>query len=280
MSKTATPDIPEKDYENPFSEGTPLHQLFEKRVRQNRDLVIILDDYDAGRGTGKTVASLQLGQGMDQTEEGITKAKASMEPEEIRNAYASQPKRSALILDEGEVGASNRQAMTKVNQALREILSMGRVEEKYVIINTPLKEFIDKDLQKLADVWISMTKKGEGLVHFYDWQPYAGKLLTPQKQWITFEDIPTDHELREVYHYLTRDKRSKIRGDDGEGFIPVSEHQEKLKKAKQETRKDTRDELIREIMRHPEIQETDVSQRMVGEAIDVSQTTISNILQE
>lgn len=282
MSRNTTGDfdIPEKGWENPFAEGTPLHGKYEKVVRQERDLLIIVDDWNVRRGTGKTVASLQLAQGMDQTDEGITRDKVSTNPEEIRTAYATQPKRSALVLDEGEVEASNRQAMSKVNQALREIISMGRVEQKYVVINTPLKEFIDSDLQKLADVWISMTKKGEGFVHFFEWQSYAKKLLTPQQQWLEFEDIPTDHELRDVYNYLTREKRQKIRGEDGEGFIPVSEHEEKLRKVKKEMRKETRNDIVRNIMRHPEIQQTEISQRMVGEAIDVSQTTISNILHE
>lgn len=283
MSQTAPdgthPDIPDKGWTNPFQPGTPMYLLFDKRVRQGRDLVIIVDDYNAGRGTGKTAASLQLGHGMDQNG-GMTREKATMEPEEIRNAYTGQPVRSSLVLDEGEVGASNRQAMTKVNQALREIMSMGRVEQKYVIINTPLKEFIDKDLRKLADVWISMTKKGEGLVHFFDWQPYAGRLMTPQKQWLEFNDVPTDHELRDVYNYLTREKRKRMRGDDGSGFIPYEKHREQLEQAKRDVRKETRDEMVRNIMSHPRVEASDVTQTNIGEAIGVSQTTISNILND
>ena len=270
-------DIPEKSWDNPFAPGTPLYNLFEKRVRQERDLVIIIDDYNAGRGTGKTVGSLQLGEGMDQTEEGVTKEKATINPEALRNAYTARPKRSALVLDEAEVGASNRQAMTKVNQALREIMSMGRVEQKYVIINTPLKEFIDKDLRKLADVWISMTARGQGLVHFFEWQSYAEKLMTPQKQYITFEDIPGNTRLREVYNYLTREKYKKMDGEDGDGFIPVSEHNERVGEAKKQAAREKRDEIIQNIARHPEY---DISQVHIGEMTGVSQTTVSNKLNE
>jgi len=273
------PDIPEKDWDNPFTEGLPLHELFDDVLSESRDLIIIIDDYFGRRGTGKTIASLQTGHGMDQTKQGLTWAKTSLEPEEIRNAYASQPEQSGLVLDEGEVGASNRQAMTETNQALREIMSMGRVEQKYVIVNTPIKGFIDKDILKLADVWISMVRKGLGLVHFLEWEPYSEQLLTPAKQWIEFEDIPTETDVRSVYQKLTKEKRKKIGDEDGAEYLSRSDHQEKLQQAREQARQDERNDIIQSLFNHPEIQNTAVSQRMVGEAVGVSQSTISNILQ-
>jgi hypothetical protein len=270
------PDVPERSWTNPFTPGTPLHDHFKKIVEENRDLIILLDDYRGSRGTGKTIASMQLAEGMDQTAEGLIWEKCSLEPEEVRNAYASQPKRSGLILDEGEVGASNRDAMSKTNKALREIMSMGRVEQKYVVVNTPAIEFIDKDIQKLADVWISMVRKGQGLVHWLQREPYSGTLLRPKKQMIEFDDIPRSHELREVYRKLSRAKQKKIRGDDGNVFIGQQEHQEELRQAKKKARREMRNEIIHGLMNHPEIQECGVSQRMVAEAIGVSQGTVSN----
>lgn len=267
----------EKTWEIPFSDGTPLYDHFEEILGESRDIIIVVDDYYGRRGTGKTVASMKLADGMDQNQ-GLTWEKVSLEPEQIRNAYASQPRRSGLVLDEGEVGASNRQAMTKTNQALREIMSMGRVEEKYVVVNTPVKGFLDGDILKLADVWISMVRKGIALVHFLEWEPYSERLLTPAKQWIEFDDIERGTDLRDVYNRLTAEKQSRIDGEDGQEFVPKAEHQEALQKAREEVRQETRNEIVRDVFRHPEIQETAISQRMVGEAIGVSQTTISNIL--
>lgn len=267
--------IPERSWSNPFTPGTWLHDHFEKIIQQNRDLIIIIDDFRGSRGTGKTIASLQLANGMDQHGT-LTKEHASMEPEEIREAYSNLPKRSGICLDEGQIGASNRSAMSKTNQALREIASMGRVEEKYVVVNTPALEFIDKDLQKLADIWITMVRKGQGIVHALERQPYAGKLLTPKKQRIEFEDIPRDHDLRDVYNALTRQKRKKIRGEGGGGFIPREEHTKKLEKAKKEVAKETRNRLIHDVYTHPEVE---ASQRVVGEAAGVSQKTVSNVIE-
>ncbi|WP_435551963.1 hypothetical protein [Natrinema sp. CGMCC1.2065] len=279
MSSASSPDIPDKSWSNPFPEEAPLWELFNEVLEQDRDIVIIIDDYRARRGTGKTVTSLQLADGMDQTAEGLTIEKTSLSPEEVRNAYTTQPPRSGLVLDEGEVGASNREAMTNTNKALREIMSMGRVEQKYVVLNAPAKSFIDKDILRLADVWITMVRRGLGLVHFLEHEPYSGQLLTRQVQWIETEDIPKNTQLRDVYNKLTQKKRERMGdGDGGDAFVPAAEHKDELKKAREAARKETRDDIVRGIWNHPEIQETAVSQRMLGEAIGVSQATISNII--
>jgi hypothetical protein len=271
------PEIPDKSWTNPFVPGTYLHDLYAKRVRQERDLIMIVDDFNAGRGTGKTVGSLQLGNGMDRAG-GLTKDKSSISPMALREAYVDEPKGSGLVLDEAEVGVSNRQAMTKVNQALREIMSMGRVEQKYVVVNAPSRDFIDKDIQKLADVWISMTNKGRGLVHELRNQPYQGTLLTEKKQWITFEDIPSDHDLRDVYRHLTQLKRKRMDGGDGKGFVPAEEHQRKVKRARQKAAKRTRDDLLHQFYTHPEI--ADVPQRVLADCAGLEQATVSDILAE
>lgn len=277
------PEIPDKKWENPFPTGHPLHELFERRIRNNQDLVILIDDYHTRRGTGKTVASLQLAEGMDQNG-GVGWENVSMHPEEIRKAYASLPERSGVVLDEGEVGASNRQAMSKTNQALREIMSMGRVEEKYVIVNTPSVDFLDKDIRQLSDIWITMLAKGYGLVHFLKRQPYANgnTLLTEKQGIIQFRDIQKGTRLRKVYNKLTREKRKHIRGEEGgNSFVPEDEHKEKLEKVKKKVRKDTRDEVITKIYNHPEHQASqDISQRTLGESIGVSQQQVGNIVRD
>lgn len=274
-----TPDIPEKGWENPFAEGTYLYDLYDEVASEERDLIIIIDDYYGRRGTGKTIASLQLGNGMDQTTQGMTWSKASLEPAEIRNAYASEPLRSGLVLDEGEVGASNRQAMTLTNQALREIMSMGRVEQKYVVVNTPIRGFIDSDLQKLADVWITMMRRGLGLVHALEWEPYSKQLLTPKKQWLYFDDVPKNTDVREVYNRLTREKRKRIMGSDGRGFVPQEEHKKELKKAREQARHEERNEIIRAIHDHPEHDEsTDINQRTIGESVGISRSQVNRIV--
>lgn len=280
MSMSETPDIPEKNWTNPFAPDTFLNQLYGKVVKENRDVVIIVSDKRGRRGTSKTTTSLQLASMMDRTEEGLTWDKCTLSAQQLRNAYASQPPGSGLVLDEAEVSAGNRDAMTITNKALREVMSMARVEQKYLVVNAPLKGFIDKDILKLADVWIAMERRGRGLVHHLKWEPYREQLYTEKKQRIELKDIPKGTQLRDIYNKLTREKRKRIGGDEGQKFVPLEEHKKKLQKAREAARKEMRDECVTSFLQHPEIAETNVSQRMVGEAIGVSQSTIHNILNE
>lgn len=279
MSSTdTTPDIPEKSWSNPFSEGTFMYDIYGDVVSEHRDIIIILDDKWGRRGTGKTVKSLKLAAAMDQTEVGITKTKTSLQPEEIRNAYASQPKRSGIVLDEAEFGASNRQAMSKTNQALREIMSMGRVEEKYVVINTPIRGFIDTDLQKLADVWMTVARKGLVLVHHLEWEPYSENLLTKKKQWLYFDDIEKGTDLRDVYNYLTKEKRKHIAGEDGEKFVPQEKHQKVVEKVKEKAQRTTRDELLQNLYKHP-AKPDGLTQQYLADCVGLTQAGVSSIMQ-
>jgi len=283
------PDIPDKSWENRFPEGHPLHDLYGRRARNKQDLVIIIDDFHSRRGTGKTISSLQLGEAMDQNG-GITEDNATLEPGKLRNMYSTLPKKSALILDEGELKASNREAMTVMNRALREIMSIGRVEEKYVIINTPDKGFIDKDIRKLADVWLTMLGKGKGLIHHLKRNPYAsgGQTLTEENGLIQFNDIQKGTRLRDVYNRATKEKKKHISGEEGDGFIPESEHQEILQKKKEEVRKETRNEIITDLYRRLSGLDDDdmsrikrakgISQSMIGEAVGLTQQQIGNIV--
>lgn len=280
MATTTTPDIPEKSWTNPFTPETFLHDIFDKVVRENRDIVIVVSDLRGRRGTGKTVTSLQLASQMDQTDEGVTMDKCTLSAEELRNAYATLPKRSALVFDEAEVGAGNRDAMTKTNKALREVMSMARVEEKYLVVNVPIKGFIDKDILKLADVWIAMERRGRGLVHHLKWEPYSETLHTEKKQRLELPDIEKGTELRRVYNELTREKRRHISGEDGQTFIPKPDHDEKVEAAEEQARREKRNEVLRAILRDEQIREEGVSQKRVGDAVGLHQTTINKIVNQ
>lgn len=289
MSTDTHPDIPDQQWTNPFPEQHPLHDLYDRRVRNEQDLAIIISDYHSRRGTGKTIASLQLAEGMDQSG-GMVTGKATVRSEELRNAYFKQPIRSSLVFDEGELGASNRDAMTTTNKELRKILSIGRVEQKYLIINTPSIGFIDKDIIQLCDVWILMLRKGLGLVHFLEQNPYASgnQTLRPKKGLIEFKDIKRGTRLRDVYNHLTKQKKGHIRGEEGESFIRQSEHKEEVRKAREDARIEMRNDLLQDVwnglgsMDDDDIAKVErwngITQGQLAEAVGLSQQQISNIV--
>jgi len=175
--------------------------------------------------------------------------------------------------------------MTKSNQALREIMSMGRVEQKYIIINTPSIGFLDKDIRLLADVWITMLRKGLALVHFLKRQPYAkqgrGKLITEKKGLIDFDDIKHGTRLRDIYNKLTKEKRQRIAGEEGQGFIPREKHEEKLEEVRKEVRKETRNELLADTYYTlKEDERTSVRQGTLGDAVGLTQQQVGNIVRK
>lgn len=286
----AEPDIPDSDFENPFAEDTFLNKLYGKVVSADRDLVIIVSDKRGRRGTAKTTTSLQLADMMDRTPQGLTFDKCTLAPEQLRNAYSTQPPGSGLVLDEGEIAAGNRDAMTLTNKALREVMSIARVEQKYLVVNAPIKGFIDKDILKLADVWIAMERRGRGLVHHLKWEPYTERLYTEKRQRIELSDIEPGSRLKEVYHKLTREKQKHIDGEEGQKFIPQSEHQEKLQKTREQVRQETRNEIIRDIYNglrgfddgdYTRMKRADgVSQAMIADAVGLSQPQIGNIVRD
>jgi hypothetical protein len=291
MSKASDPNgpnIPEREFENPFSRGTFLHEIYGKVVSENRDLICVVSDMRGRRGTGKSVTSIRLADEMDRTDQGLTYPKCTMSAQELANAYSKQPKGSGLVLDEAEVSAGNRSAMTKTNKALRKILSMARVKEKYLVVNVPIKGYVDKDILKLADVWIAMERRGRGLVHHLKWEPYTETLHTEKKQRLEIADIPKDTHLREVYNKLSSDKNQHIDGDKGDGFMPISEHEEELQKQRQQVRKETRNEVIKDVYKglsglsdddYTRMKRADgVSQSMLGDALGLTQQQVGNIV--
>jgi hypothetical protein len=133
--------------------GYPFTEAYHSRVRENQDYVVIVSDSSNRRGTGKTIFSLKLAHMMDRTESGITNEKVAINPEEIQNQYVEAPKGSALVLDEAEAGLSKYRAGSSLNMMMRQLVSMGRVREKYLILNLPAASELDRDLKALCDFW-------------------------------------------------------------------------------------------------------------------------------
>lgn len=223
----------------------PLAELWRKRVEQNRDLVILITDSSNDRGTGKTTEALRLAYGMDRTEEGLTTDKVAMDPRPLSEAYTSEPRGSSLVLDESEVGLDKYTTGSAVNRAIRELVSTGRVEEKYLVLNAPADHLVDQDLKSLVDVWVLVERRGFANVYRMDWNPHQGHQLTHSLGTVEWDPIPGGHELHEVYDYLTEKKEARLRGEDGDNYIKRSQAQEMVEKAKQEAERETRDRLIR-----------------------------------
>ncbi|WP_136689986.1 hypothetical protein [Halorhabdus amylolytica] len=254
------------------SSDHPLAEMYRNRVEQNRDLVILITDSSNDRGTGKTTEALRLAHGMDRTEEGLTTEKVALNPHPLIESYTQQPRGSGLVLDESEVGLDKYKAGSGVNRAIRELVSTGRVEEKYLILNAPADHLVDKDLKTLVDVWILVERRGFANVYRMDWNPHQSHELTHKMGTVEWDPIPKDSDVYDVYQYLTEKKEARLRGDDGDDYVKRSKVKDMVDSAKKEATQETRNELIQKM------KAKGLSNPEVGDIVDLSPSRVSQIV--
>jgi hypothetical protein len=252
-------------------------KLYRKRVANNQDLTIIISDHQNRRGTGKTVLSLKLASLLDRTEEGITTEKVAINPEQLVDAYTEQPKGSALVLDEAEAGLSKYRAGSGVNMAMRELVSMGRIEEKYLILNLPASSELDRDLKALCDFWYMVQQKGVALGHHLNWNPYSEEPRTPRTNRWEWTDIPEGTGLREVYNHLTQKKREHLRGESEASSqrLSQSEVQDRVEKAKSTAETEVRNDLLTQVY-----QNSGLTQEELASSVGLSRSRLADIVSE
>jgi len=250
-------------------------KLYKKRVANNQDLAILVSDHQNRRGTGKTVLSLKVASRLDRTEEGITKEKVSIGVDSLLDSYTKLPKGSALILDEAESGLNKYEAGTQVNKAMRELVSMGRIEEKYLILNLPSSGALDRDLKALCDWWWLVQYKGLAKGHHLQWNPYTEQPRTPKKRDLEWSDIEEGTQLRDVYNYLTKLKMKHLRGESDESSqrLKPSEVQNKIQKVQSQTKTETRNQLLTEIYSNSEL-----TQQELSNAVGLSRSRLADIV--
>lgn len=255
----------------------PLARLYQKRVEQDRDLVVLVTDSSNDRGTGKTTLALQLAAGMDRTDKGLTKEKVALDPRPMSKAYTEKPRGSGLVLDETEVGMDKYQSGSKINKAIRELVSMGRVEQKYLVLNAPADHLVDQDLKSLVDVWILVQRRGMAQVYRMDWEPHRGHELTHNFGTLNWDAIPRSSQLHDIYKHLTVEKEERLRGEESDAYIERSKAKEMVENARKDARTETRDKIIRELKKFADQPDYELDQGDIGEAVSLSRSRVSQI---
>jgi predicted XRE-type DNA-binding protein len=256
-------------------EDCPLGKLHRKRVAQGRDLTVLVADWNLERGSGKTTLALRLAAACDRTDQGVTPDKATLDAAELTDAYTSHPTGSALVFDEAEAGVSNRRAMSGVNEAMRRIVGMGRVEQKYLFLTAPGVHQVDKDIRAMCDLWIFVRELGEAQMFRVRYNPFGDHALTDD--WGTLRwsgDLPGP--LSDTYDRLTQQKRRRLRGEggDGEGYVDAGDAAERAEEAAEEARRQKRDELLEQMYRNTD----GMTQGELAEAVGLSRSRVADIV--
>jgi hypothetical protein len=276
-SKSPSTTEPKSEDMPSLPKSCPLDKLYRKRVAQNRDLTILIADWNLERGSGKTTLAMRLASHFDRTDEGVTPTKATLSAKELTRSYTSEPKGSSLILDEGQADASNRRSMSGINEALRKIVGLARVEQKYCIMTAPGVNQIDKDVRNMCDIWIFVRSLGEAQMFRVNYNPFQNHELT--HDWGTIKwtgKLPG--QLQRTYDELTAEKRRRLRGngDDGEGYVKASEVQEQVEEQVKDTKRQTRDSLIEDIYTNTD----DMTQAELADAVGLSRSRVADILSQ
>jgi hypothetical protein len=213
---------------------------------------------------------------MDRTESGITEDNVAISPAELVDAYTDLPKGSALVLDEAEAGLSKYRAGSAVNMAMRELVSMGRIEEKYLILNLPASSELDRDLKALCNFWFMVQSKGRALGHHLNWNPYSEEPRTPKTDPWDWTDIPEDTDLRNIYDYLTDKKKEHLRGESDESSqrLTQSEVSERIKKAKKDVKTKTRNNILSTIYNN----NSNLTQQDLADSVGLSRSRLADIV--
>jgi len=250
---------------------TTFWQKFEEHREKGMELTVLLSDYHAMRGTGKSTLSVKLAREFDQTDEGLTPEKVTNSGEEFIDAYVEHAKGSGLVFDEAEGDANSRDAMTNVNKDLNEKVSIGRVGEKYSIWNMPDINQIDKEVRKLAHYWVLVQRRGRARVYELSNDPFEGQVYTKPISIIEWGALPEDDA---VFQRLDEHKWDKLEGD-GKEYIPREDHEKAVQQAREEARRERRDEFIRVAYDRGLL-----SQPELAEICDMSQSQVSRIYNE
>jgi hypothetical protein len=252
-------------------ENTPFYEEYLNHREKGMELTILLSDYHAMRGTGKTTLSIKLARAFDATDEGLTPEKVTNSPEEFIDAYVRHAQGSGLVFDEAEAGIGARDAMTTVNKEMNEKVSMGRVGEKYAVWNMPDIGQIDKQIKKLGHYWVLVQRRGRARVYELSNNPFQDETYTKPICNIEWSALPASDP---VYQRLDEHKWDKLTGD-GEEYVPINEVQDRVEKTEEQAQRETRDRFIYEIYEQDLLTQQEISEL---ECVDVSQRQVSEIV--
>jgi len=237
----------------------PLAKFRRRRKVQGRDLKVIITSRNSTTGTGKTTLAVWLALCWDRY--GFDKSKTTLNPQDYIDRYLETRPGEVLIMDEAEQ-LDARRSMAQKNLDFAERWMELRYRMVDSILTLPTASALDKRLEELADVWINVTSTGYADVHHTTVNDRSKEINQIPMQTITWPDI-SDHPIKQA---LDQKKREK-----------VEEKNEVQKEAEgrdpSQIKKDTRDDLIRSFY-----ESSDMSQRDISDTVDLTLSTVNNII--
>jgi len=248
---------------------------FLNRLVTGRDMNIIITAASE-TGVGKTTLAFSLAVLMDQ--HGWTADNAAVaNPVEYERLYDQSPPGTCLILDEAEKAADARRGMSHESVTLSQSFAAKRYQQIFSILTAPSKAWVDKRLgNDAADYWIQAQEadmgriKGEANVYRLRTNEHEGQEYVQRVERIHWPNMDNHPEFTK----LQQRKHEILEGDTEESFVEAGEVERLKEQAAKEARQEKRDEIIRSINDELPVE----NQHDIGNAVGLSQGTISNIV--
>lgn len=175
-----------------------------KKIEQGKDLQIVIVGRNAERGLGKTTLAILLCKLLDRHRWDYNKGTVNFE--EYKHMYHNLPERSAILLDEMELMADSRRALSKENVQLSQVWSMFRYRQMFTIGTIPSSDQLDKRMKKLSTCRITVIERGLAYPYKYRVDDFSG-MITPiryrnqfgLKEQIRFLDLDGSEDFKEMH---------------------------------------------------------------------------------
>ena len=244
---------------------SPLHQLFLKRMENDRDLKIIITAKDAQTGVGKSTLAFALAASWHSIytgEEWSADEYATFDVSEYLQRYRDVQSGSVLLMEEAEQ-LDSRRSMASENVDFSHYWMAMRVRQVVSILTLPSTSALDKRLWELADVWINVECRGRAAVYRIGINSFDGEMYTKHVYDQGFPDVSSHPEMKAI----DRMKEEKIeRGlaemDSGEDEIPDPDEVERQEKKR--------------VAQQLRASDADLSGEEIGEIVGRSDTWVYN----
>lgn len=242
----------------------PLHQLFLKRMENDRDLKIIITAKDAQTGVGKSTLNFGLAASWNPIyadEEWTAEKYATYDVGEYLGKYTTVPNGSVLAMEEAEQ-LDSRRGMSSENVDFSHYWMAMRVRQIVSILTLPTTAALDKRLWMLADVWIDVTRRGLATVHRIGVNSYTGEMYRKKIHQIEWPDLSTHPEMKA----LDQMKEDKIE----RGLSDIQDEEEEPVDP-DEVKREEKVEIAQRLR-----DETDMSGQDIGDVVGRSDVWVYN----
>ncbi len=273
----------------PDFQYTTLGKLIIYRLKQNRDMKILITSKGKTTGTGKTTLAICLARFVnrvrnaifDVNEEWNAEDYATIDVWDYLKQYKEAKPGDCFIADELEYMTDRRKFMTDENIKFTQAWSILRYKNVVTIGTAPGLSDLEKRVPETADVWINVVYPGRANVYYltfddFEWSRIYRRLRKGDfKESIGWADLDAENDAD--YNYLKNEKEELgIPGIDEDSKQKID--QTTLNKKE----KSLRNQFVKECLKaiHNKDLDTYFTQGDIGDMAGVSQQQVSKLKTE